>query len=107
MSEINVSERLSEAVRRIAVALNPEKIYLFGSHAWGTATMDSDIDLFIIVKDSGQPPYRRSREVYRSLRGIREPIEVMVRTVSEVDKSKNIASSLTKKVLEQGSLLYG
>ena len=107
MTAKNTNEALTEVIRRIAIALNPEKIYLFGSHAWGIPTPDSDIDLLVIVKDSEQPAYRRSREAYRSLRGIREPFEVLVRTVAEVEKSKSVASSLVKKVLEQGRLLYG
>ena len=107
MTAKNTNEALTEVIRRIAIALNPEKIYLFGSHAWGIPTPDSDIDLLVIVKDSEQPAYRRAREAYRSLRGIREPFEVLVRTVAEVEKSKSVASSLVKKVLEQGRLLYG
>ncbi|MBU0967468.1 MAG: nucleotidyltransferase domain-containing protein [Proteobacteria bacterium] len=103
----SLNESLPEAIRRIAEALRPEKIYLFGSHAWGEATPDSDIDLFVIIKESSQPAYRRSREAYRSLRGIREPFEVIVRTVAEVEKNKSVASSLVKKILEQGKLLYG
>lgn len=107
MTVTGTNESLTEGIRRIAIALNPEKIYLFGSHAWGIPTPDSDIDLFVIVKESEQPAYRRSREAYRSLRGLREPFEVIVRTVSEVEKSRTVASSLVKKVLEQGKLLYG
>jgi predicted nucleotidyltransferase len=107
MTSASTDETLAEVIRRIAAALKPEKIYLFGSHAWGTPTLDSDIDLFVIVKESEQPAYRRSREAYRSLRGIREPFEVIVRTLSEVERSKTVASSLVKKVLEHGKLLYG
>lgn len=107
MTVTGTNESLTEGIRRITIALNPEKIYLFGSHAWGIPTPDSDIDLFVIVKESEQPAYRRSREAYRSLRGLREPFEVIVRTVSEVEKSRTVASSLVKKVLEQGKLLYG
>jgi predicted nucleotidyltransferase len=98
---------LHEVTRRITAALHPEKIYLFGSHAWGTATPDSDIDLFIIVKESDQLPYRRSRDVYRCLRGIREPIEVLVRTSEEVKKSSSVVASLTAKILNHGMVLYG
>jgi len=102
-----LNESLAEVIRRITAALKPEKIYLFGSHAWGEATPDSDIDLLVIVKESSQPAYRRSSEAYRALRGIREPFEVVVRTVAEVEKNKSVASSLVKKILEQGKLLYG
>jgi predicted nucleotidyltransferase len=107
MISTSTNEAFAEGIRRIAQALNPEKIYLFGSYAWEIPTSDSDIDLFVIVKESELPAYRRSREVYRSLRGLREPVEVVVRTISEVDKGKTVASSLVKKVLEQGKLLYG
>ena len=102
-----LNQSLEEAIRRIAAALRPEKIYLFGSHAWGTVTQDSDIDLLVIVKDSNQPTYRLSHEAYRSLRGIREPFEVVVRTVDEVEKSKFVVTSLVKKMVEQGKLVYG
>lgn len=100
-------QSLEEAVKRIAESLRPDKIYLFGSHAWGVATPDSDIDLFVVVKSSTEPPHRRSREAYRALRGIRMPIEVIVRTAAEVEHSCTVASSLAYKVLQQGKLLYG
>jgi predicted nucleotidyltransferase len=107
MTVTGANESLMEGVRRISIALNPVKIYLFGSHAWGIPTPDSDIDLFVIVKESAQPAYRRSRDAYHSLRGLREPFEVIVRTISEVEKSRTVTSSFVKKILEQGKLLYG
>lgn len=107
MAAIEYAEKYGEAVERIAAALHPEKIYLFGSHAWGVPTPDSDIDLFVIVKESSQPAYHRSRIAYRSLRGLKLPIEVIVRTSAEVERSKTVASSLIRKVLEQGQVLYG
>lgn len=107
MGQINTTDAIAEATKRIAEALNPDKIFLFGSYAWGVPTSDSDIDLFVIVRDSNQPSYKRSREVYRSLRGLREPIEVLVRTIAEVEKEKSVVTSLTRKVLDQGELLYG
>ncbi len=107
MGQQSTSEVITKITKRISDALKPDRIFLFGSHAWGVPTADSDIDLFVIVKGSDQPSYRRSREVYRSLRGIREPVEVIVRTIDEVERSKCVVTSLTKKVLEQGRLLYG
>jgi len=102
-----ITDAISEATKRISQALNPEKIFLFGSHAWGVLTTNSDIDLFIIIKDSDQPPYRRASKAYRSLRGMRAPIEVVVRTSKEVKNSKSVKTSLANKVLSQGKLLYG
>ena len=39
-----------EIVERLK-PLNPDKIILFGSYAYGTPTKDSDIDLFLIKDD--------------------------------------------------------
>jgi predicted nucleotidyltransferase len=38
-------ELLHEIVQRLVDEFHPERIILFGSHAWGTPTNDSDIDL--------------------------------------------------------------
>ncbi len=107
MTQSDIYETLDEATRRLAAAFQPEKIYLFGSYAWGVPTPDSDIDLLVIVKVSDYPPYRRSREAYRALRGVKKPFEVLVRTVDEIERSKKVVSSLARKVLDQGKLLYG
>ena len=39
----------TRSMRRLAAEFDPEQIILFGSHAWGTPTEDSDIDLLVIV----------------------------------------------------------
>ena len=39
---------LEEAVERLKKEFQPEEIYLFGSHAWGTPSEDSDVDLMVI-----------------------------------------------------------
>ena len=47
---IDIEEVKKEIVERLK-PLNPDKIILFGSYAYGTPTEDSDIDLFL-VKDT-------------------------------------------------------
>lgn len=98
---------LDEAVRRIVQAVHPEQILLFGSQAWGQPTADSDIDLLVILGASDQPGYRRAREVYRSLRGLRLPIEVLVRTRDEVTRAARLEASLERQALDRGLVLHG
>jgi predicted nucleotidyltransferase len=98
---------LDEAVRRIVQAVHPEQILLFGSQAWGQPTADSDIDLLVILGASDQPGYRRAREVYRCLRGLRLPIEVVVRTRAEVTRAARFAASLERQALDHGRVLHG
>jgi predicted nucleotidyltransferase len=101
------AELLDEAVRRIVQAVHPEQILLFGSQAWGHPTADSDIDLLVILSTSDQPGYRRAREVYRSLRGLTLPIEVVVRTRDEVATAARVATSLERQALDRGRVLHG
>lgn len=100
-------EMLKEVTGRIVDAIHPEKIVLFGSHVWGRPTDDSDIDLMVIVDRSEQPGYRLARDIYRSLRGLRVPIEVVVRTREDMERGLTVKTSLERRVLEEGRVLHG
>ena len=45
------TDALDRAIGRIVDTMQPEAIYLFGSHARGDAGADSDYDLLVIVPD--------------------------------------------------------
>jgi uncharacterized protein len=107
MMENVSSDALAEVVDRIIQAVHPEQILLYGSQAWGQPNEDSDIDLLVVLGTSSEPGYRRAREVYRSLRGIRLPIEVVVRTRDEMIRAGRVSTSLERQVLDRGRLLYG
>ena len=84
-----------------------ENIFLFGSYAYGRPSLSSDFDIAIIVKKSTLPQYKRSRIGYFKLRGIGIPVELLVFTEDEVEKSKNVKTSLISTILEKGSRLNG
>jgi predicted nucleotidyltransferase len=76
---------LEEAVERLKSEFQPEQIWLFGSHAWGTPTEDSDVDLMVIVPSSDERPIRRMQRAQRCLRGIGFAKDVLVNTRPEFD----------------------
>jgi predicted nucleotidyltransferase len=96
---------LTQIVQRLVESLHPEQIILFGSYAYGEPHEDSDVDLFVIVSESDQPRYRRSRTAYRTLRGIGVPTDVIVVTREEVKKKVNVRSSLISRVIHDGKIL--
>jgi len=98
---------LETAVERLKSEFQPEQIWLFGSHAWGTPTEDSDVDFMVIVSRSDEPPIRRAQRAHRCLRGLRMPKDVLVETRQEVDRVKELKSSLENAVLNRGRRLYG
>jgi predicted nucleotidyltransferase len=94
-------------IDRLRAQFNPEKIILFGSHAWGTPDADSDLDLLVVVSSSDTPPTRRATMAYKCLQGIRVPVEVIVSTNQELERFRKVPSSLTKRILEKGIKIYG
>lgn len=97
---------LTEIVRRLVEAYQPERIYLFGSVARGEAGADSDYDLLIVVPDDAPPERRNSRLGYQVLRGTGVSVDEVVWDHSRFEKRAKVASSLPASVLREGRLLY-
>ena len=98
---------LEEAVARLKAEFQPEEIYLFGSHAWGTPTEDSDVDLMVILLQSDERPIRRDQRAQFCLGRLPISIDVLVRTRREVNRVRGIRGSLTHEVLQNGRKIYG
>ena len=97
---------LKEAVQRLVAALQPERIYLYGSHAYGQPHKDSDVDLLIVVSESALPTHRRAIEAYRALRGLFLPAEIRVVTAAEFRDRAQWLSSIERVAEEKGHVLY-
>ncbi len=65
--------------------VDPDKIILFGSYAYGKTSKDSDLDILIIMK-SDLPRYKRSIPVYMALSGMLIPKDIIVYTPQEVEE---------------------
>lgn len=100
-------ELIDEIVRRLVAEFRPERIYLFGSHAWGTPTEDSDLDLLVVVSDSDHSPYERAVRARRCLRGLGISKDVLVKTRTEAERYRHVRASLEHRIFHQGRLLYG
>jgi predicted nucleotidyltransferase len=100
-----VSETLPEAVQRIAHTLRPEKIILFGSYAYGTATPDSDVDL-LVVMETAAPSKERSWAVSRLLLPRPFPVDILVRTPQEIERAVARGDFFIHEILTQGQVLY-
>lgn len=100
---------ITEVTRRIATELNPEEIILFGSYAWGEPHKYSDLDLCIILPDEILD-FDRVEWGVRALNALNDlmiDVDVLIKTRSDVNMFKNVPASLTRKIVEEGKLLYG
>lgn len=98
-------EILQEISRRITADLHPDQIILFGSHAWGSPSAESDVDLLVIVADSDETPHRRAVKAHRALRGLPVPCDIIVRTRAEIAAINQVRSSLLFRALTEGKRL--
>jgi len=101
-----VAQTLPIAVKRIADELDPEKIILFGSYAYGTPTPDSDVDLLVIM-NTRQKTKDRYLTVGRLLRPRKFPVDIIVKTPKEVERAlKNKKNFFIHDILTRGKVLY-
>ena len=92
--------------RKIAEAIRPDKIILFGSRAKGTATEESDIDLVVVY--SGPKTKREVQlEIQRLFLDREFSMDVFVVTPQYLEQFKRIATTLAREVAETGVVCYG
>jgi uncharacterized protein len=105
LSEQEVGD-LAWAVQRLVEAFRPERIYVFGSQARGTAGPNSDIDILSVVDETNEPMYRLDQQGYGVLQPYRLPIELVFITRSDFERRLPAVASLPATVVREGRLLY-
>lgn len=108
---IDIEALKHEIIERLK-PLDPEKIILFGSYAYGTPTDGSDIDLYVVTKDDFIPQSWRekseiTKKVSRTLRDLRSrfAIDLIVHTKQMNDKFVELDSSFSREILNRGKVL--
>jgi len=97
---------VDKVVQKIATAVRPEQIILFGSRAYGVADAGSDIDLVVVY--SGPKSKRDLKlEIHRLFPRPDFSMDVFVLSPEELGTQKRIANTLAREVSERGVLCYG
>jgi len=98
-------EKIPEIKEKIIREIDPEKIILFGSYAWGKPTDDSDVDLFIIKK-SRDSRLTRQMNLSEKMWGSGVPMDLLVYTPEEVQKRLDLEDPFIEYILTKGKVLY-
>jgi uncharacterized protein len=98
-------EEIERVVLRIAEASHAKQVVLFGSHARGQASENSDVDLLIIA-ESQLPRFKRSRELYKLFQPYPFAMDLIVYTPEEIERSKQSPCSFVSRVLQEGRVVY-
>ena len=104
-SPASVETEIQKMVRRIVRRFHPERIILFGSHARGDASPDSDVDLLVVMPVEGS---RREKaiEIRVALHDIRVPKDIIVTTPEDFEWRKEIPGTIERPAAREGRALY-
>jgi uncharacterized protein len=100
-----VAQSLPLAVKKLVRTLQPEKIILFGSYAYGQPTPDSDVDLLVIMETDKQGS-ERSWQVAQLLIPRPFPVDILVRTPQELKAGLEKGDCFLQEIVTKGQVLY-
>lgn len=89
---------------RIGRAFQPERVILFGSHAYGAPHAASDIDLLVVM----EYPDSHTQAAIRILDylDVLAPLDVLVRAPSEIAARLQLGDSFMREIVECGQVIY-
>jgi len=85
--------------------LNPKKIIIFGSYAYGNPTEDSDLDICVVENDY-KNKFEEKRKIREALKDIDISKDILNPKYEEFEFYKNEYGSVYKDINEKGRILW-
>ena len=108
----DINKIISEITTRLK-SLNPSKIILFGSYAWGKPGPNSDLDIYVITNENFIPSnWQENKSLflpyYRCLSDLNSiiAIDIITHTLPMAQTFREKQSSFSKEILNKGRILY-
>ncbi len=98
-------EVVEQLVRRIIELVHPLRIILFGSAARGKMESDSDIDVLVVMPE-GVHRRRTAQLLYRQIRGLGVPFDILVATPDDLERHKDNIGLIYQRILREGRDVY-
>lgn len=95
---------IASLCERIVDRFRPQKVILFGSYAYGNPTVDSDIDLMVVMPYEGNE-LDKMVEVRRQLDSSM-PVDVLVKTPRQIEERIEMGDFFIAEVMKKGKVLY-
>jgi len=100
-----ITEEIAK-IRDIIINTIPiEKLYLFGSYAYGTPNEDSDYDFYAVIPNDSMRPLEAISEIYGATHERSKSMDVLAGTV-EIFERRSKLLTIEKTIAEKGVLLY-
>jgi predicted nucleotidyltransferase len=84
-----------------------EKIILFGSYAYGTPREESDIDIYVVLKDGTKKPILALQDIYGVLGDVEnyEPVDVLANYKTRFEW-RSTGPTIERTIANKGVVLY-
>ena len=107
LNPIETGTIINKMLQKLLDKYEPEKVVLFGSHAYGNPQPDSDIDL-LIIKDTSERFIDRCLTVRRILSDPTRttPLEILVLTPQELASGLAMGDQFLEEIIERGQVLH-
>jgi predicted nucleotidyltransferase len=89
----------------IAEAFRPQQIVLFGSHAYGTPTPDSDVDVLVIMKKARRFWMQTSQKIHEKVNA-GFPVDVIVRDPDFLRQRLLEGDTFLEEITSKGRVMY-
>ncbi|MBN1115397.1 MAG: nucleotidyltransferase domain-containing protein [Oligoflexia bacterium] len=106
-------ESIKKQIVEVLLPLKPLKIILFGSYAYGTPGLNSDLDLYIVTNDAFIPSSfseknRIRLKIAKKLYSVMEQVslDLIVHTKGMYAKFLESDSMFSRTVINKGIVLY-
>ncbi len=97
-------KQIRQFCEQIVREFSPERIILFGSHAWGRPGPFSDVDLLVVMPYQGSPLQQAARIISK----LNPPmaVDLLVRSPEEVQERLAMQDGLMQEIVERGKVTY-
>ena len=89
--------------RAVATRFQPDKIFLFGSYAYGTPHADSDVDILVIMPTRNE--LDQAVQICLAV-DYNFPLDLLVRTPKNLTWRLAEGDSFLREVIDRGKVLY-
>ena len=95
---------ITAVVAQMVERFHPQQVVLFGSYASGTPTLDSDVDLLVVM----ETPLRNVEQAVEMRQAVDFPfpVDVLVRTPQHLAERVALGDVFLREILTKGVILY-
>ena len=103
----DIRKEINNIIRESNASTNAERIYLFGSYAYGNPNEDSDIDLCIVTTDNEIRKIDIIRKIRKSISNVATmPVDLIVYYKDEFIERAKLDCTMEHKIAFEGISIY-